>query len=148
MFCVKCGREIGDAKFCQFCGQPTSAVPMQNGTSQVLEKVSEKLKEFGYGKLISIASVVWAAVGVFIRSRNEVLETVRYGLAFDDYYVISEEGRSKIVTVMMIHIVLTIILFWLGKKSKDRIPMLAILLAVVAIGVMVAAMTVRISAPY
>lgn len=151
MFCVKCGKQIDEVSFCPYCGQPVSSTPVQNNITQVYyvhKPLSEKLKEFGYGKLISLVSVVLAVVGIFIRSENNEIETVRYGLAFEDYYVISEDGQSKIMTALIIHIILTGILICLGKKSKARIPVVAVLLAVAAIGVLIAAMTMRTSAPY
>ena len=151
MFCVKCGQEIGEAKFCQYCGYPATATPVQNNvpsSEYAYKPLLVRLQEFDYGKLISIVSVVLAAIGMFIRYGNNEIETVRYGLAFDDYYVISEEGRSKIVTVIMIHIILTGILIYLGMNSKKKVSVFPILLAVVALGVLIAAMTMRFGAPY
>ncbi len=57
MFCRKCGKEIGDAAFCPFCGAPA-----KEETSSVNENKSVEVKKNDDDK----ASGWWGVLGFFV----------------------------------------------------------------------------------
>lgn len=57
MFCRKCGKEIGDAAFCPFCGAPT-----KEETSSVNENKNVEVKKSDDDK----ASGWWGVLGFFV----------------------------------------------------------------------------------
>ena len=103
MFCKNCRKDIGDAKFCQYCGNQNDSNP--NATVNLIQNdlfatIKDKIKQIGQVKLIKLTSIISTIINIIIRIVNNEIEVVYNFLAQDDYLVISESGRSYMLIVI------------------------------------------------
>ena len=150
MYCRNCGKEIEDDSFCKYCGEPTQAGASRNdfSFSTLLMEIREKIRVFGHDKLISIFSWLAAAVSIVNRVKHKEIETILVGTAVDDYFVLSGDGRSLANAVLWAYILLCGLLLadvwkmkiWMGKGTY--------VILVISLLVQLAAMWLRIPAPY
>ena len=149
MFCRKCGKEIGDAKFCSFCGEPTEIEAKSdfdiNRTAQV---ILEKVRTFGHVKLSYIISLVCAAIGIWIRIQNNVVEVVYSALASVDYFVLSEQGKTWMLFVIVLQVLFCGIILYDARKTGVDAWRKGVSCAIAMLVVQILAMTLRLPAPY
>lgn len=110
MFCKKCGKDIGDAKFCPWCGQATDE---KEKTLSVLADFSfkegvsvlfKKIEEFGYAKAWNCTTILATIAGLAVRVFSNNIKVKYYeGMSWlqDDYFAISENGRNIIICIMV-----------------------------------------------
>ena len=151
MFCKNCGKDIGDAKFCQHCGNSNESIPKI--TVEVSQKdffavVKDKIKQIGQGKLLKVISIIAAIVNIVIRVVNNEIEVVYYALAQDDFFVLSEEGRKYMIIVIALQSVLALFLHSNARKENVIIPNSSRVIFVVSLIIQVLAMVLRLPAPY
>lgn len=152
MFCQNCGKDMGGAKFCQYCGGSNDAPPsvtvnlIQN---DVFTTLRDKIKQIGQERLIKFIAVMAAVINVIIRIANNEIEVV-YSVTFaqDDYLVLSESGRNYMLIVCALQIVISLFLFRNAKKEQTHISKKAIVLFVISLAIQVLAMVLRVPAPY
>ena len=151
MFCKNCGKDIGDAKFCQYCGYSndinpnTTANPNQNN---LFTTIKDGINQIGYNKLIDFLSMISAIISIAIRIINNEIEVIYYFLAQDDYFVISESGRKYIIIVIALQTIITLFYFLCTKKEQIKNPTQTIVLFIVSLVIQILAMMLRIPAPY
>lgn len=151
MFCKNCGKDIGEAKFCQYCG--SSNDDNTNITVNLVQKdfiktVKEKIALIGREKLIKLTAIIAAIINVIIRVANNEIEVVYSLLAQDDYFVVSDTGRKYMLIVIAIQVIVSALLYSNAKKSQIAISKKATILSVVSITVQLFAMLLRLPAPY
>lgn len=151
MFCKNCGKDIGDAKFCQYCGNQNDSNP--NVTVNLIQNdlfatIKDKIKQIGQVKLIKLTSIISTIINIIIRIVNNEIEVVYNFLAQDDYLVISESGRSYMLIVIALQIIISLFLYRNAKKEQTNISMKVIALFVISLVIQVLAMVLRIPAPY
>lgn len=147
MFCRKCGKEIGEVKFCPFCGEETEMNHSNAAYKGTAHEVMQKIRNFGQVKLINIISLFSALIGVIVRIKNNEIEVVYSALASDDYFVLSEQGKVAMLWIMAVQILLCGILYYDAKKTS-YIFKSDMVLAIVMLAVQVLAMVLRMPAPY
>lgn len=147
MFCKNCGKEIGEAKFCQYCGNQNSDTPTQND-KDLFTRLKVGVNKIGYEKLLKYISLILGIISVIIRFLNNETQTVYNFLAQDDYLVISANGRNYILIALAIQIVLSF--FFIKCAKQDNIPIAkkTYILPIVSVVVMILAMVIKLPAPY
>lgn len=147
MFCKNCGKEIGDAKFCQYCGGSNSQETLQNKKDWFAD-LKNLVAKTGYDKLLKLSSLILGAVSVIIRLLNNEVQTVYHLLAQDDYLIISTNGRNYILIALAIQILLSVFFIECAKKEKAPIAKKTYLLTVASLVIMILAIVLKIPAPY
>lgn len=152
MYCKNCGKDIGDAKFCQYCGSQNEGNP--NVTVNLIQNdlfttIKDKIKQIGQEVLIKFIAAIAVVINLIIRIANNEIEVV-YSITFaqDDYFVVSQSGRNYMLIVCALQIIVSLFLFQNAKKEQNNISKKAIVLFVISLAVQVLAMTLRIPAPY
>ena len=151
MFCKNCGKDIGDAKFCQYCGGSNDSTPnviVNISRNDLFATIKDKIKQIGQEKLIKVISIVAAAVSIIIRIVHNEIEVVYNFLAQDDYYVVSSTGRIYMLIVMALQVVLSLFLYKSAKNEQVKISKKTIIVFTIFLAIQVLAMILRIPAPY
>lgn len=147
MFCSKCGKDIGDAKYCPYCGAKAgSTIGDVNNQPRSVE--TSGISQFGHGTLIKLLSVVGTIINLVIRYLNSEIEVVYNLFAQDDYYVLSEDARIWMLLVMAAEILLLFALWHDAKNKKIKISVGSIICFILLLAVQIAVMLLRIPAPY
>lgn len=147
MFCKNCGKEIGEAKFCQYCGNQNSDTPTQND-KDLFTRLKVSVNKIGYEKLLKYISLILGIISVIIRFLNNETQTVYNFLAQDDYLVISANGRNYILIALAIQIVLSFFFIKCAKQDNLPIAKKTYILPIVSVVVMILAMVIKLPAPY
>lgn len=151
MYCRKCGKEIEEDSFCKYCGEPALEGMASNegfSFSGTLMKIREKIRVFGHEKLINIVSWLTAVVGVVNRFMHNEIEVVYSVLAQDDYFVLAEESRKFAITIIGIQIILCGLLMFDVNKRKIWVGKGMYVTFAITLLIQIAAMMLRIPAPY
>ena len=151
MFCRNCGKEIGDAKFCPHCGQISgieAPVAKEEKFSDLLVILKKKIGKIGHERLIRIIACIATVINIIIRITENEIEVVRVALAYDDYYVISEDGKTKMLIVLGIHILAAVLLWYDGKKSSISVSKKTVIISLALLVIQIVAMLLRFPAPY
>lgn len=151
MYCRKCGKEIEEDSFCKYCGQPTQEGMARNeglSFSETLMIIREKIRVFGHEKIINIVSWLAAAMGVVNRIMHNEIEVVYSVLAQDDYFVLAEENREFAITLIGIQIILCGLLMFDVNKRKIWVGKGMYVSFVITLLIQIAAIMLRIPAPY
>ena len=152
MYCRNCGKDIGDSKFCPECGTSSGDAPVNSQSFQigpVVESLKQKVKAFGHEKLFRIISGAAAAVNVAIRLFHNEIET-EYSVTFaqDDYFVISEQGRTWMLVCFVVQLLLMGLTWYDAKKENIAVSKKTIILAAGLLLVQVVALMLKFPAPY
>ena len=151
MFCKNCGKDIGDANFCQYCGYSNDSNPnitVNLIQKDLLETVKDKIKQIGHSKLIKIVAIISAIISVIIRIVSNEIEVVYYALAQDDYLVVSESGRKYMVILIALQAIITLFLFSNAKKEQIKNSRGTITLFIISLLIQILSMVLRFPAPY
>lgn len=151
MFCRNCGQEIGDARFCRYCG--TAADGTGNGNTagnqnNFFASLGNTVKKIGHGQLCNWLSVVFSGFGIVNRVLNNEIFTEFHILAQDDFLVISENGRTYGMIAVLLHSSLSAWLLWNAKKEQVSVPKKSFIVFALSLVIQVLAMTLRLPAPY
>lgn len=151
MFCKNCGKDIGDAKFCQYCGSQNEGNP--NVTVNLIQNdlfttIKDKIKQIGQGKLIKLISIISILINIIIRIVNNEIKVVYNFLAQDDYLVISESGRNYMLIVIALQTIISLFLYRNARKEETNISKNVIILFVISLVIQVLAMVLQLPAPY
>lgn len=147
MFCKNCGKEIGEAKFCQYCGSQNIDTPNQTG-KDLFADFKNQINKIGYDKLVKSISLILGIISIIIRFLNNETQTVYHFLAQDDYLIINATGRNYILIALAIQIVLSAFLIKSAKQDKTPIAKKSYILPIVSVVVMILAMVIKLPAPY
>lgn len=151
MFCRKCGKEIGDSKFCSECGEPVISNSVHRQTenlNEIFSTLTRKVKKIGHEKLLKVVCVLSTVINLIIRITNNSITVVYSALAQDDYYCISEEGKKWTLIVIAIEIALSI-LFWLdARKNQMPISKIGITFGAIMLLIQLAIAFINVPAPY
>ena len=151
MYCRKCGKEIEEDSFCKYCGEPAQGGKTKGedfSFSEVLTKLREKIRVFGHERLIKAVSWIAAAVGVVNRFMHNEVEVEYSLLAQDDFFVLAEESRGFATTIMVIHIILCGLLIYDVRKKDIWVGKSMYIIFVITLLIQIAAMMLRVPAPY
>lgn len=151
MFCKNCGKDIGEAKFCQYCGSSNDVnnnITINLVQNDFIKTIKEKIVQIGQEKLIKLTAIIATIINVIIRVVNNEIEVVYSLLAQDDYFVVSDTGRTYMLIVIAIQVVLSTLLYSNAKKSQILISKKATVLSVILIAVQIFAILLRLPAPY
>ena len=151
MYCKNCGKDIGDAKFCQYCGNQNDGnanVTVKLIGSDLFTTIEDKIKQIGHEKLIKLTLMLSTVINIILRILNNEIEVVYNFLAQDDYYVLSESGRNYILIVIALQIIISLFLYRNAKKAQTLISKKVIVLFVISLVIQVWVMVLRLPAPY
>lgn len=151
MFCKNCGKDIGDAKFCPYCGSQNEGNPnvtVNLSQNYLFTTFKDKIKQIGQGKLIKLISIISIIINIIIRIVNNEIKVVYNFLAQDDYFVISESGRNYMLFVIALQIIISIFLYQNAKKEQTNISKNVIVLFVISLVIQVLTMVLQLPAPY
>lgn len=151
MYCKNCGKDIEDAKFCQYCGKPNNE--NLNVTVNVIQKdllttVKGKIKQIGQGKLIKLITIIATIINIIIRIVNNEIKVVYSLLSQEDYFVVSEKGRTYMLIIIVLEIITTFCLYKNAKKDKTKISKGTFVLLVFSLIIQILAMLLQLPAPY
>jgi len=149
MFCANCGKEIGDAKFCQYCGNPTNSV--QQKTENPAQKVQpapskNSTNAKSYGSFINLISLCGAMVSILIRIIHNTEEEIWDIFSSEISYIVSETGRNYMITVMVVQGILSALFYTLAKTARVKVPGKVCIWMIVSLIIQVVAMLLRV--PY
>lgn len=152
VFCKNCGKEIGDAKFCQYCGSSNdhnATVTINLVQNDLFTTIKEKIMQIGHEKLIKLIAWISTIINLIIRVvKNEIEVVYSVTYAQDDYYVISESGRNYMLLVIALQIILSVFLYRNAKKKEIAVSKKVIVLSAILLGIQILAMVMRFPAPY
>lgn len=149
MFCKNCGKDIGEARFCQFCGTPSDEsnnITVNVVQNDFIKTLGEKIAQIGQEKLITLIAIISTIINIIIRIANNEIVTVYSLLAQDDYFVISNTGRTYMLLVIVIQIITHILLYNNAKKNQSIVSKKSIALAIILIAIQVFAMLLKLPA--
>ncbi len=153
MFCKNCGKDIGDAKFCQYCGssneEKQTNITVNLIQEDFVKKIKEKIFEIGHEKLLKLTSLIATIISIIVRIAKNEIETV-YGVVLtqDDYFVISDIGRKYMIVVILIQLAISVLLYNNAKKAQAIVSKKTLLLVAASIIIQIFAMILRLPAPY
>lgn len=147
MFCKNCGKEIGEAKFCQYCGS-SNDIGIKSDKKDFFGSIKQFIEKTGYDRLIKSTSLILGVISVIIRFLNNETQTVYHFLAQDDYLIISTNGRNYILIALAIQIVLSFFFIKCAKQDNVSIAKKTYILPIVSVVVMILAMVIKLPAPY
>ena len=152
MFCKFCGKEISEnSQFCQYCGNNL------NGEKQIfssdvkgsLIEYSRKFADkFDINKVLIVFMSIFSILSIIVRFTMQKVTTVLYGIAYDDYYIISSNGRAWIIAFIIIQSVGLFLLYFLGVKFKKVMKITSFVISVFAIAIEIFLIFARFPAPY
>lgn len=151
MYCRKCGKEIEEDSFCKYCGEPAyEGLARDEGISfsEALVKIREKIRGFGHEKMVNMVSWLAAIAGVVNRIMHNEIEIVYSVLAQDDYFVLAEESRKFAIAIIGIQIILCGLLMFDVRKTKIGVGKGVYISVAITLLIQIAAMMLRIPAPY
>lgn len=150
MFCKNCGKEIGNDKFCQYCGycNSKSSSSINFDLTALLKKGEETIVKFGHDRLLTISSIFFMVVSVIIRIVCNEIEVVYTLFVSDDYYVMSEGGKIFLIVMMVIQVVFSVLLYIHARYKNIVIPAGLIVLFIVSIAIQLLMLFVKFPAPY
>ena len=151
MFCRNCGKDIGDAKFCQYCGKQKdgdSAITIKLVQSDFIKTAIKRIDAIGTDKLIASLAAVSAIISIIIRFLNTEILTVYHVFAEDDYFTISKRGRTSILVVVIIQTLISFLLYRNAKKAEGSIAKRSIILFIISLLIQIMAMILKFPAPY
>ena len=151
MYCKKCGKDIGEAKFCQYCGNSNDCTVGENVNSpnnDFLTTIKNKIKEIGHEKLIKLIAFFSVVISVIIRIIHNEIETVYDILVQEDYFVVSDIGRKYMLFMVVVQCVLSAFLYTNAKKEQTIVSKKTVFLFAVSLAVQILAMVLRFPAPY
>ena len=157
MFCKKCGKDIGDAKFCPWCGQATDEkektlsvladFSFKNGVSVLFKKI----EQFGYAKAWNCTTILATIAGLAVRVFSNDIKVKYYeGMSWlqDDYFAISENGRNTIICIMVAELLLSLLLRFLDKKGETTIKKCQYILLGISLLLQIGMITIQFPAPW
>ncbi|MBO4433474.1 MAG: zinc-ribbon domain-containing protein [Clostridia bacterium] len=151
MFCKYCGKQIiENSKFCQYCGNSLSYIETNGGNNGDNSLISshKTVKKSEINQFSVLLSLTFLVFSFIVRFTMQELVTIRYFLAFDDCYVLTDTGRVLIIIFMAIQVLGLFYLRVLGINKNKPIKVSAYILLVVALIVEILLIIVRFPAPY
>ncbi len=152
MFCKFCGKEINEnVSYCQYCGgdikgenKPSSSINIENN----IANYKLLLKKLNFAKIISIFSILFFVLSIIIRFTSQEIITVQHFLAYDDYYVLSSNGRFWMIFFIFIQSVVLFACNYFGKKYDKAVKMKNNIFPLFAIIMEIILVFLKIPAPY
>lgn len=149
MFCKNCGKDIGDAKFCQYCGYCNNGDSNSMDLGSFFEKVRLKIKKIGHDRLINIVSLAFALLCLVIRIvNNEIVVVYHTLLVQDDYYAISESAIIYALVLMVVQVIISVFLYSDAKRQKVVIPKSIVVLSIISLLAQILMVFIKVPAPY
>ena len=151
MFCKYCGKQIiENSKFCQYCGNSLSYIETNGGNNGDNSLISshKTVKKSEINQFSVLLSLTFLVFSFIVRFTMQELVTIRYFLAFDDCYVLTDTGRVLLILFMAIQVLGLFYLRVLGINKNKPIKVSAYILLVVALIVEILLIIVRFPAPY
>ena len=148
MFCKNCGKDIGDAKFCQYCGFCNDNTPKSSGSVEFLKAAEEKIIKFGHNKVINIISGLFLIISLIIRIVNNEIDIVYVLFAQDDYYVISEGGRTAVIVLIAIQVISSVLLYIHARYKRISVSIGVVAFFLISVVIQILMISIRLPAPY
>ena len=147
MFCTNCGKEIGEVKFCSYCGAPVKTAKKSNESAQSrLQEFRENVRIYGHARITNIISVVCAVLAILIRWTNTAEEigwVTAVGLG--TFYVISEQGKTWLTYLIALQVVSSGVVLLDAKKADIGIPKSTWFFAIATLAIEILAIKLRLS---
>ena len=152
MFCKFCGKEINEnVSYCQHCGgdikgenKPSSGINTEN----FINNFKSLVEKLNFAKFISIFSILFFVMSIIIRFTSQEVITVQHFLAYDDYYVLSSNGRFWIIFFIIIQSVVLFACNHFGKKYDKAVKFKNNIFSIIAIIIEIILVFLKIPAPY
>lgn len=151
MFCKNCGKDIGEARFCQFCGTASDGnnnITVNIVQNDFIKTFKDKVMQIGEEKLIKLTAIIATIINVIIRVVNNEIEVVYSLLTQDDYFVISDTGRIYMLMIIAIQIIASVLLYNNARKNQTVVSKKCVILSVTLVAVQIFVMLLRLPAPY
>lgn len=149
MYCKNCGKETSDMAFCPHCG---TAINTDKETDTLVSDSKsgfmKSIKTYGHEKLIRIILCCAAVANIIVRFVNNIVIVEYYVFAQDDYYVLSDTGRTWMLILFAVQLLSSAFLWYDAKKNKIVIAKKTFVLAAVLLAVQIIAYFIKIPAPY
>lgn len=160
MFCRNCGKEIWeDANFCPHCGHRekdgAAFRKYQIDLSSISVFVSKAFAKFvkifeshDAGKIIKILSYVTFGINLLIRVFSNEIITISYALARDDYYAVSQSGKTWMYVICALCAAVCAGIIWICNRKEIHLEKKSLIPAIIALVISVIAAELQIPAPY
>lgn len=149
MFCPKCGQEINDGtNFCPNCGFDRNGIRSNGIAGTVMEKLDAIFNRYDSGWIIKRISIILTVVSVVLRVIFNEITTQYYALAQDDYFAISDTGKSLIIALCIAAALLSVGIFFYCKIRNLSVENKSLIPAAVGILLSILFVIIRIPAPW
>ena len=152
MFCKKCGKDIGDAKYCQYCGNCNDDTSKSTISTDIFKDIvkfaGENITKFGHDRLINIISWLSMIISLIVRIVCNEIEVVYVLFVSDDYFVISEGGKAFVIVLMVIQALSSVLLYVHARYKSIVIPKRLIVLFIISLVIQILMISIRLPAPY
>lgn len=160
MFCRNCGKEIWeDANFCPHCGhrEKDESVSGKNPidlsfisviVSKAYAKLVKVFESYDAGQIVKIFSYVTLGINLLIRIFSNEVITISYALARDDYYAVSQSGKTWMLMLCALCFAASAGIIWICKRKEIPFEKKSLIPTIIALVISVVAAVIQIPAPY
>lgn len=151
MFCKHCGKDIGDAKFCPYCGKTDNEPTTTPSAVQInIPALRWGWKDTNPSKAIGITGFGAMVINIILRLYHST-KVPYYTDIINQYYwhqpdgyknVLSASGKPWMIGVMVLQAVITVFFFYQASIHKKRVSGKAIVGALAFLAVQILAMLI------
>ncbi len=126
----------------------TSELFLEYDIKHLFTTIKDKISQIGQNKLVKIITIIITIINMIVRRVNNEIKVVYSFLAQDDYFVVSEKGRTYMLIIIALHILITFCLCKSAKKEERKVSKGTTVLVIFSLIIQVLAMLLQIPAPY